>query len=68
VWVGMPGMRWENVVPLIHSLIYYRGIPFFLVISIFLIFSEYLHFILGRILDHTRDVPGNILERLAIVN
>jgi hypothetical protein len=20
VWVGMPGMRWENVVPLIHSL------------------------------------------------
>jgi hypothetical protein len=40
----------------------------FLVISIFLIFSEYLHFILGRILDHTRDVPGNILERIAIVN
>jgi hypothetical protein len=36
--------------------------------SIFLIFSEYLHFILGRILDHTRDVPGNILERIAIVN
>jgi hypothetical protein len=95
VWVGMPGMRWENVVPLIHSLINYRGIPFaviihcggndiglvpcgellwkplftlFLVISIFLKFSEYLHFILGRILDHTRDVPGNILERIAIVN
>jgi hypothetical protein len=28
VWIGMPGMRWENVVPLIHSLINYRGIPF----------------------------------------
>lgn len=32
VWVGMPGMRWENVVPLIHSLINYRGIPFAVII------------------------------------
>jgi hypothetical protein len=35
---------------------------------LFLIFSEYLHFILGRIFDHTRDVARNILERIAIVN
>jgi hypothetical protein len=32
VWVGMPGMRWENVVHLIHSLINYRGIPFVVII------------------------------------
>jgi hypothetical protein len=32
VWVGMPGMRWENVVPLIHNLINYRGIPFAVII------------------------------------
>jgi hypothetical protein len=32
VWVEMPGMRWENVVPLIHSLINYRGIPFAVII------------------------------------
>ena len=32
VWVVMPGMRWENVVPLIHSLINYRGIPFAVII------------------------------------
>ena len=32
VWVGMPGMRWENVVPLIHILINYRGIPFAVII------------------------------------
>jgi hypothetical protein len=32
VWVEMPGMRWENVVPLIHSLIYYRGIPFAVIV------------------------------------
>ena len=32
VWIGMPGMRWENVVPLIHSLINYRGIPFAVII------------------------------------
>ena len=32
VWVGMPGMRWENVVPLIRSLINYRGIPFAVII------------------------------------
>jgi hypothetical protein len=52
VWVGMPGMRWENVVPLIFTL--------FLVISIFLIFSEYLHFTIGRIPDHGKELPGNI--------
>ena len=32
VWVEMPGMRWENVVPLIHNLINYRGIPFAVII------------------------------------
>ena len=29
----MPGMRWENVVPLIHSLINYRFIPFAVIIQ-----------------------------------
>jgi hypothetical protein len=32
VWVGMPGMRWENVVHLIHSLLNYRSFPFALII------------------------------------
>ena len=32
VWVVMPGMRWKNVVPLIHSLINYRGIPLAVII------------------------------------
>ena len=32
VWVVMPGMRWENVVPLIHSFINYRGIPLAVII------------------------------------
>jgi hypothetical protein len=30
--VVAPGMRWENVVPLIHSLINYKGIPFAVII------------------------------------
>jgi hypothetical protein len=32
VWVEMPGMRWEKVVPLIHSQINYKGIPFAVII------------------------------------
>jgi hypothetical protein len=32
VWVGMPGMKWENVVPLIHSLMNYMCIPFAVII------------------------------------
>ena len=32
VWVEIPGMRWENVVHLIHSLFNYRGFPFAVII------------------------------------
>jgi hypothetical protein len=30
VWVGMPGMKWENVVPLIHpfAIIVFSSMPF----------------------------------------